>query len=173
MPLGDSQSSNWDYYREKGYSMNDKVVVDGAENGFEEYLRGESGVQVQELSTSGKVVSEYWRIDPETGEEQSPKPGDNVLLTLDLRLQEKVEEILANTLETLESADTGGGAVVVERVQTGEILAMASTPDYDPNDFTGTMSQEKWASRQQEDPDDPLSPSPLYNVATMTAVQPG
>ena len=67
--------------------MNDKVGIDGAENAFEEYLRGESGVQIQELSTSGKVVSEYWRIDPETGEEQIPKPGDNVLLTLDLRLQ--------------------------------------------------------------------------------------
>ena len=92
--VGDIQSSNWDYYREQGYSMNDKVGIDGAENAFEEYLRGESGVQIQELSTSGKVVSEYWRIDPETGEEQIPKPGDNVLLTLDLRLQEKVEEIL-------------------------------------------------------------------------------
>lgn len=105
--VGDIQSSNWDYYREQGYSMNDKVGIDGAENAFEEYLRGESGVQIQELSTSGKVVSEYWRIDPETGEEQIPKPGDNVLLTLDLRLQEKVEEILANTIETLESEDTG------------------------------------------------------------------
>ena len=84
--VGDIQSSNWDYYREQGYSMNDKVGIDGAENAFEEYLRGESGVQIQELSTSGKVVSEYWRIDPETGEEQIPKPGDNVLLTLDLRL---------------------------------------------------------------------------------------
>ena len=64
--VGDIQSSNWDYYREQGYSMNDKVGIDGAENAFEEYLRGESGVQIQELSTSGKVVSEYWRIDPET-----------------------------------------------------------------------------------------------------------
>ena len=73
--VGDIQSSNWDYYREQGYSMNDKVGIDGAENAFEEYLRGESGVQIQELSTSGKVVSEYWRIDPETGEEQIPKPG--------------------------------------------------------------------------------------------------
>ena len=48
-----------------------------------------------------------------------PKPGDNVLLTLDLRLQEKVEEILANTIETLESEDTGGGAVVVGERQDG------------------------------------------------------
>ena len=69
------------------------------------------------------------------------------------------------------NADVGAAAVI--DVDSGEILAMASTPDYDPNDFTGTMSQEKWASLQQEDPDDPLSPSPLYNVATMTAVQPG
>ena len=95
--------------------MNDKVGIDGAENAFEEYLRGESGVQIQELSTSGKVVSEYWRIDLETGEEQIPKPGDNVLLTLDLRLQEKVEEILANTI-----GDSGVGGYRGRRGGGGE-----------------------------------------------------
>ena len=73
--VGDIQSSNWDYYREQGYSMNDKVGIDGAENAFEEYLRGESGVQIQELSTSGKVVSEYWRIDPETRRGANPQAG--------------------------------------------------------------------------------------------------
>src|SRR5699024_5739900 len=59
-----------------------------------------------------------------------PQPGDNVMLTLDLRLQEKVEEILANTIENLDSEDTRGGAVVVESVEDGEILAMASYPTY-------------------------------------------
>ena len=163
--VGDIQSSNWDYYREQGYSMNDKVGIDGAENAFEEYLRGESGVQIQELSTSGKVVSEYWRIDPETGEEQIPKPGDNVLLTLDLRLQEKVEEILANTIETLESEDTGGGAVVVESVKTGEILAMASYPTYDLSQIYSNTALFNEAR------DNPLRP--FTNRATQEFYYPG
>lgn len=122
---------NWDYYKGLGYNMNDRVGVDGLENAFEEYLRGEAGTQIQELNTSGKVVSEYWYTDPETGEEQIPQPGDNVMTTLDLRLQERVEEILANTIQTLDSEDTKGGAVVVESVEDGGILAMASYPTFD------------------------------------------
>lgn len=164
--VGDIQSSNWDYYREQGYSMNDKVGIDGAENAFEEYLRGESGVQIQELSTSGKVVSEYWRIDPETGEEQIPKPGDNVLLTLDLRLQEKVEEILANTIETLESEDTGGGAVVVESVKTGEILTMASYPTYDLSRIYSDITLYNQLASDTE-------LTPLLNRATQEFYYPG
>ena len=122
---------NWEAYQGKGYNMNDKVGIDGAENSFESYLRGESGTLVQELDTSGRVISEYWYTNSKTGETDEPQPGDNVMLTLDLRLQEKVEEILANTIENLDSEDTRGGAVVVESVEDGEILAMASYPTYD------------------------------------------
>ena len=129
--VGSIQNSTWDYYRELGYSMNDKVGIDGAESAFESYLRGEPGTLVQELDTSGRVISEYWYTNAKTGETDEPQPGDNVMLTLDLRLQEKVEEILANTIENLDSEDTRGGAVVVESVEDGEILAMASYPTYD------------------------------------------
>lgn len=129
--VGSIQNTTWDYYRELGYSMNDKVGIDGAESAFESYLRGESGTLVQELDTSGRVISEYWYTNSETGETDEPKPGDNVMLTLDLRLQEKVEEILANTIENLDSEDTRGGAVVVESVDSGEVLAMASYPTFD------------------------------------------
>ena len=111
------------------------------------------------------MVSEYWRIDPETGEEQIPKPGDNVLLTLDLRLQEKVEEILANTIETLESEDTGGGAVVVESVKTGEILAMASYPTYDLSQIYSNTALFNEAR------DNPLRP--FTNRATQEFYYPG
>ena len=129
--VGSIQNTTWDYYRELGYSMNDKVGIDGAESAFESYLRGESGTLVQELDTSGRVISEYLYTNSKTGETDEPQPGDNVMLTLDLRLQEKVEEILANTIENLDSEDTRGGAVVVESVEDGEILAMASYPTYD------------------------------------------
>ena len=129
--VGSIQNTTWDYYRELGYSMNDKVGIDGAESAFESYLRGESGTLVQELDTSGRVISEYWYTNSETGETDEPKPGDNVMLTLDLRLQEKVEEILADTIENLDSEDTRGGAVVVESVDSGEVLSMASYPTFD------------------------------------------
>ena len=129
--VGVIQAENWDKYKDKGYSMDDSVGIGGVEAAFEDYLRGESGTLIQELSTSGKVVSETWKVDTETGESLAPEPGDNVMLTLDLRLQEKVEEVLASTIENLKSEDTQGGAVVVQDVNDGSILAMASYPTFD------------------------------------------
>ena len=52
-------------------------------------------------------------------------------------------------------------------------LPWPAFPDFDPNDFAVSITEEKWEALQAENPEDPLSPSPLYNVASMTAVQPG
>ena len=128
--VGKIFSENWEKYKELGYNQNDTVGIDGVEAAFEQYLRGKSGVLLQEMSTTGKVVSETWYPDSETGEPQVPEPGNHVMLTLDLRLQEKVEEVLADTIAEL--ADTKEkGAVVVQSVNDGGILAMASYPTYD------------------------------------------
>lgn len=159
------QSENWANYKDKGYNMNDKVGIGGVEAAFEDYLRGESGTLIQELSTSGKVVSETWKVDAQTGETLEPKPGDNVMLALDLRLQEKVEEILANTIETIDSEDTQGGAVVVQDVNDGSILAMASYPTFDLSTvYSSTENYQKVA-------DDPLKP--FNNRATKGTYPPG
>ena len=159
------QAENWDQYKDKGYHMNDTVGIGGVEGAFEEYLRGESGTLIQELSTSGKVVSESWKVDAQTGETLEPKPGDNVMLTLDLRLQEKVEEILANTIETIDSEDTQGGAVVVQSVNDGGILAMASYPTFDlATVYNSTESYNQVAN-------DPLNP--FNNRATNGLYPPG
>ena len=144
--------------------MNDTVGIDGVEYAFEDYLRGESGTLVQELNTSGKVVSESWRVDPATGESQEPDPGDNVMLTLDLRLQEKVEQVLADTIEGLEG-DTEGGAMVVQSVNDGGILAMASYPTYDLS--TVYSSNEAYRAAA----DNPLKP--FTNRATSEIYSPG
>ena len=156
---------NWDAYKGKGYNMNDTVGIDGVEYAFEDYLRGESGTLVQELNTSGKVVSESWRVDPATGESQEPQPGDHVMLTLDLRLQEKVEQVLADTIEGLEDEDTEGGAMVVQSVNDGGILAMASYPTYD---LSTVYSSNEAYRAAAEDPRKPFT-----NRATGEIYSPG
>lgn len=155
--VGDIWQEEWSYYRELGYNMNDTVGKDGVERAYETYLRGKPGVRVLELTTSGKVVSATWEIEPE--------PGLNVILTLDNRLQEKVEEVLARTIENLESEDKEGGAIVIEDVRDGGILSMASYPDYDLATIYSDTAQYNAAL------EDPLHP--FVNRATMGLYSPG
>lgn len=162
--VGPIQTENWETYKAKGYNMNDSVGIDGLEYAFEDYLRGKSGTLIQEMNTSGKVVSENWMVDGETGETMEPEPGNHVMLTLDLRLQEKVEEVLANTIESL--ADTKEkGAIVVQSVNDGGVLAMASYPTYDLS--TVYSSNEAY----QQALNDPRKP--FVNRATSEIYYPG
>ena len=155
---------DWDAYKDKGYNMNDSVGINGMEAAFEDYLRGTSGTLIQEMSTSGKVVSESWMVDDETGEAMEPEPGNHVMTTLNLRLQEKVEEVLANTIENL--ADTKEkGAVVVQSVNDGGILAMASYPTYDLSTVYSSTEAYKAVA------DDPRNP--FVNRATSEIYYPG
>ena len=162
--VGPIQTENWETYKAKGYNMNDSVGIDGLEYAFEDYLRGKSGTLIQEMNTSGKVVSENWMVDGETGETMEPEPGNHAMLTLDLRLQEKVEEVLANTIESL--ADTKEkGAIVVQSVNDGGVLAMASYPTYDLS--TVYSSNEAY----QQALNDPRKP--FVNRATSEIYYPG
>lgn len=120
----------WPIYKEKGgYTMNDKVGVAGAESAFESYLKGTSGTRAIERNENGKIISSQWLTDEETGESLVPQPGSNVFLTIDLGLQQKVEDTLAARVPGL-SDTVEGAACVVEDVRTGEILASASYPTY-------------------------------------------
>lgn len=69
--------------------------------------------------------------------------------------------------------NANAGAIVALDIKTGKVLAMASYPSYDPNIFTNGLTKAQYDSLQPENPNDPLSPKPLFNSATMTAVQPG
>lgn len=153
----------WPIYKEKGgYTMNDKVGVAGAESAFESYLKGTSGTRAIERNENGKIISSQWLTDSETGESLAPQPGQNVFLTIDIDLQQQVEEILANGVAGLQSKETEGAACVVLDVNSGDVLASASYPTYS----LSTFSQD-----YNELAEDPLKP--LLNRALQGLYPPG
>lgn len=114
---------------------------EGLELTFEEQLHGRNGELRLTYDENGKLTSE--RIS------RQPVPGYNVVLTLDLRLQRIAERVLAE--------NTDRSAMVVMDPRSGDILAMASHPSYDPNLFTPTID-EKTFSKLRDDPNIPLIP---------------
>jgi penicillin-binding protein 2 len=124
--------------REKdGYAAGDRIGQAGVEATYDTYLRGRPGVGRVYVDALGRVTSarEY---------QQLPEAGDNVRLTLDADLQRTAEEALDYGIRVAHedgrwAAD--GGALVAMDPNTGEILALASNPSYDPNIFTGPVKQ--------------------------------
>lgn len=131
-----------DYYLglDEGYTQNDYVGREGAELAFESYLHGTPGEQLVERNEDGKITSSQWRVDEETGEPMAPEPGDNVFLTIDIELQQMVEEMLAERVPGL-SDEVVGAACVVQLVDTGEILAAASYPTFSLTTYSEDYNQ--------------------------------
>jgi len=114
---------------------------EGLEQTFNEMLTGKHGEYKLTFDKDGRKTSEKL-ITP-------PEPGYNVVTTLDLRLQQLAEK----TLETKAKR----GAIVITDPNTGDILALASWPTYDPNVFVPSISAEQLKALQS-DPDIPLLP---------------
>jgi len=114
---------------------------EGLEQTFNQVLTGTRGEYKITFDKDGRKTSEKI-VTP-------PVPGHTVVTTLDLRLQELAEKAL--------EAKAKRGAIVVVDPNTGDILAMASWPTYNPNAFTPTISPEKFKALQ-DDPDIPLLP---------------
>ena len=125
-------------YQALDYPYNASVGKEGVELAFESYLHGTPGKRNIETNDQGKVVSgdDNWVVDQTTGEVLAPDPGDNAILTLDIKLQEAVERALATGIGGLKSEDTQGGAAVVIDVRDGGVLAMASYPTFDLTTYT-------------------------------------
>ncbi|HJX25440.1 MAG TPA: penicillin-binding protein 2 [Chthoniobacterales bacterium] len=114
---------------------------EGLEQTFNEMLAGKHGEYKLTFDKDGRKTSEKL-ITP-------PVPGNNVVTTLDLRLQELAEKAL--------EAKAKRGAIVIVDPNNGDILAMASCPTYDPNVFIPSISAEKFKALQ-DNPDIPLLP---------------
>jgi penicillin-binding protein 2 len=124
--------------REKdGYAPGDRIGQTGVEGAYDMYLRGQPGIGRVYVDALGRVKSarEY---------EQLPEAGDNVRLTIDADLQRTAEEALDYGIRIAHedgrwAAD--GGALVAMDPNTGEILALASNPTFDPRVYTGRVKQ--------------------------------
>ncbi len=148
--LGKISDSEKEYYTELGYNIaEDLVGKAGIEKEFEEYLTGSSG----DRKGSKRVeVDVYGKINREL-ENIEPIPGNSIVLTLDARLQKIAEEKLVETIEAIRAGefgkpglarDSAGAAVTVLDAKTGEVLALASYPTYDPNDIVqGRLTAEE------------------------------
>ena len=99
--------------------------------------------------------------------------GCNVVLTIDSKLQKIAEDALKDNIEKIKnggfgkSYDAKGGSCVVTNVKTGEVLAMASYPDYNPQSFANGISNDEWQGYLQNES------YPLLNKTTQSAYEPG
>lgn len=162
--MGAISETETDYYVDKlGYSASDLVGKAGIEAALEEKLHGTPGIRRIRVNSGGEYV--------ETIEETESKKGSDVYLTIDLDLQKVAEDSLQSAVAR--SANSQSAAVVAMDVQTGDVLTMASFPDFNPNIFANGISTKAWNSVQPKNPRDFLAPSPLYNNATYAAIAPG
>jgi penicillin-binding protein 2 len=107
------------------YRLPDYRGIVGIEYGFDAVLRGHAGGKSVLVNNQGYRQSEsVW---------EPVEPGSNVVLTLDLRIQQAAEQALA-TAATTYSTPVRGAAIVMD-VNTGDILALASAPVFNPNDY--------------------------------------
>ena len=154
-----------EYKNNTGYSMNDYIGKTGVEYVFEPYLKGEDGTKQTDMSIDGNKTGEY--ITKEATQ------GSDVVLTIDANLQEVTETSLKNNLEEIKSGKLGearnveAGTAVVLDVKTGEVLALASYPDFEPELFIDGISTEKWNEYNDE------KKSALINRCIQSAYAPG
>lgn len=143
--VGPIFEEDWEYYKEKGYSYNDKVGKSGIEKWAEEYLRGIDGELTYYLDSKGDIIS--------TEVTKEPIAGKTVMLTLDKNLQRKAQDSLKEKVKTLQSqgGSCKAGCAVAVDINTGKILAAANFPTYD----SATMN--KNYKKLQSDPAKPLT----------------
>lgn len=108
----------------------------GVERQYETVLAGVAGVRYVEVDALGRIVGAFAGQD-----EVPPVPGDSLRLTIDLELQTWIAELLADTVR---------GAVVALEPTTGEVLALYSSPSFDPNDLVGNVAPERWQALRQD-----------------------
>lgn len=136
-----------------GYVNSDNLGVSGVEQSLERFLHGENGYRYFEHDRTGKELVLY------RGQEREPKHGLSVRLTVDMGLQKIVESELDDAMKRFKPKFA---VAILQRPDTGEILAIASRPTFDPNNVP--------KNPEKEDED---HSNPLINRAIAASYEPG
>jgi penicillin-binding protein 2 len=136
-PPGD-EANRWQFFE------NDDTGVEGLEKTLDADLRGKPGKRVYLKNEHGRLADEI------VAEREEPLPGDDVYLTIDARIQTIAENALREAIYAPGKTGLGRGAISVVDPNTGEILALASVPSYDPNIFIPFIRQADWDALQQK-----------------------
>ncbi len=180
--LGNISQSYLAAHPNQGYTQGSQVGVSGIEAQYEPYLRGVDGRQALSVDAQGTVVG--------TLSTTAPKVGDTVVLNIDTGLQQVAEAALANQIavdrKTPDVANGGilpkapNGAVIVMDPQNGQVLALASYPNFDLNEWVGGISQANFSALQQSGAENNYAieglytPGSTFKLATATvALQSG
>ena len=154
-----------EYEKNEGYGLNDYIGKTGLEYVLEKYLKGENGLKQTDMSIDGTTTGEY--ITKEA------VGGCDVILTIDAKIQEAAEKSLKENIEKINSGAYGAkhesetGVAVVLDVKTGEVIAMCSYPDFEPELFLNGISTAKWKEYTEE------GKSALINRCIQSAYAPG
>lgn len=147
------------------YDSDDIVGKTGIEYLFEKYLKGNDGEKQVDMAVDGTITGEYIT--------ESAISGNDVVLTIDSNLQKVTEQSLEACINKIKSGgfaetyDAKGGSAVVMNVKTGEVLAVASYPTYEPQWFVGGISSSKWNELINNEA------NPLLNKTIQAAYAPG
>ncbi len=124
--VGPIFKEDWEEYREKGYSYNDKVGKSGIEAWGEEYLRGTDGEITYRLDKNGNIISKEVTVEPIAGK--------TIMLTIDKNMQRIAQDSLENEILSLQSqkgSTVKAGAAVVVDIHSGNVICSANYPTYD------------------------------------------
>jgi penicillin-binding protein 2 len=175
--VGRIDQSQYQTLKAKGYLPNDQIGLAGAEATYESVLRGTPGVERVQVNSAGQVLAVL--------SSAAPVPGDNLVLTIDGRIQEAaVNALQAGLVAARQSTHNGvpfpapAGAAVVEDPQDGTILALATDPDYNPDEFIGGISYANYQTYKNPAANQPLldrtiqgvyAPGSTFKLITATA----
>jgi penicillin-binding protein 2 len=157
---------------EGAYQLGDEIGKSGVERSYERDLRGKSGKERLEVDVQGRVLKTLGTT--------KPVPGNDVRLTLDLDIQTAAEAALNEAMtaardvqnkaikDSFEEYAAPAGSVVVLDAKTGSVVAMASNPTYDPNEFSDGIPTATYEALN-----DPANHYPLLNRAIQGQYAPG
>jgi len=131
----------------------------GVESAYDRLLRGQDGLVVAEIDARGRIIPGHRVL------EQPPVAGADITLTIDARIQEFAEQVLA---QAVEQSQARGGTVLVADPATGEVLALANQPSFDPNHYQDYDPQ-CWNNAAVTSPYEPGSTFKL--VVALTALE--